>query len=286
MNDWVCGNCKSINRGSANSCYSCGGAREIVAVTESRPLGLRPFGTQPPGSQPIGTRPLGGAGAVGGPSRGAQPLGGTGAVGGPSFSAQPGTGATGSAALMATDAQPGAGAGSDSTPGFAGIGAFAGSGGLVPPTGQSQPRQPASTNDILGGFLAGLVAAVLATGLWYAVVVVSHYQLGIVAIVVGFLIGQGVVLGASRRGSVVLIAISVVLTLLALVLSEYLIVAAFVSEQLAPGETIEVLQPPSFVATVVIDSVKTDPLTLAFWAIALFQAFSIPARQLGRSPTG
>ena len=258
MNDWVCANCKSINRGSANSCYSCGGAREIVAVTESRPLGAQPFGTQP--------------------------LRGTGAVGAQPFGAQPGgTGAIGSEALTASDAQPGGGAAS--SPGFAGVGAFAGAGGLVPPTGQSQPRQPASTNDILGGFLAGLVAAVLATGLWYAVVVVSHYQLGIVAIVVGFLIGQGVVLGASRRGSVVLIAISVVLTLVALVLSDYLIVAAFVSEQLAPGETIEVLQPPSFVATVVIESVKTDPLTLAFWAIALFQAFSIPARQLGRTAT-
>jgi hypothetical protein len=260
VNDWVCGNCKSINRGSANSCYSCGGAREIVAVTESRPLGAPSFGTQPPG--------------------------GTGAIGARSFGAQPGgTAAIGSAALTASDAQPGAGAGAVGTTGFARVGAFAAAGGLVPPSGQSQPRQPASTNDILGGFLAGLVAAVLATGLWYAVVVVSHYQLGIVAIVVGFLIGQGVVLGASRHGSIVLIAISVVLTLLALVLSEYLIVAAFVSEQLAPGESIEVLQPPSFVATVVIESVKTDPLTLAFWAIALFQAFSIPARQLGRTRT-
>jgi hypothetical protein len=240
LNDWVCGNCKSINRGSANSCYSCGGAREIVAVTESRPLGGQPFGAQLGGTPPIG-----------------------------------------SGAVTAADGQ--AGTAASSLPGIAGVGGLAGAGGLLPPMGQGQPHQPASTNDILGGLLAGLVAAIVASGMWYAVVVVSHYQLGIVAIIVGFLVGQAVVLGASRRRAVALVAISVALTLLALVMSEYLIVAAFVGEQLAPGETIEILQPPAFVAEVVIESVKAEPLTLAFWAIALFQAFSIPARQLART---
>jgi hypothetical protein len=242
VNDWVCGNCKSINRASANSCYSCGGAREIVAVNEPRPLGAGQFGVQPLGSTSMG----GGA-------------------------------------LAAAEGQPGAAV--PVAPGISGVGALAGTGAFGAPAGATQPRQPASTRDILGGLLAGLVAAVLATGLWYAVVVVSHYQLGIIAIVVGFLVGQGVVLGAGRRGSVILVAISVVLTLLALVISEYLIVAAFVTDQLGAGETIEVLQPPSFVIEVVVESVKADPLTLAFWAIALFQAFTIPARQLGRTAT-
>lgn len=225
MNDWVCGNCKSINRGSANSCYSCGASREIVAVSESRPLGAQPFGAQPLGAQAIG----------------------------------------------AADGQPGI-LTAVSLPRFA-----------VAGTQGDQPPRPAASNDILRGFLAGIVAAVLATGLWYAVVVVSHYQLGIVAIVVGFLVGQAVVFGSGRRGSVVLVGISVVLTLLALVISEYLIVANFVSQQLAPGETIELMRPPSFVVDVVVESVKAEPLTLAFWAIALFQAFTIPARRLARS---
>jgi hypothetical protein len=237
VNDWVCGNCKSINRGSANSCYSCGASREIVAVSETRPLGA-----PPPGAQ----------------------------------------------TLAAADAQPGF-ASAPSVSGLAG-GApggamLAGAAGSVASgmTSDAQPRLPASPNDILGGLLAGIVAAVLATAMWYAVVVVSHYQLGIVAIVVGFLVGQAVVLGAGRRGSVVLVGTSVVLTLLALVISEYLIIANFVSQQLAPGEMIEVIQPPAFVLEVVIESVKTEPLTLAFWAIALFQAFAIPARHLPRT---
>jgi hypothetical protein len=226
VNDWVCGNCKSINRASANSCYSCGGAREIVAAPELRAIG----GVSSPA--PTLAAAEGGVGVA--------------ALGSP---LDPGTMVGGPAASVA-----------DAT-----------------------PNRPASTSDILGGLLAGLVAAVLATGIWYGVVAVSQYQVGLVAIAVGFIVGYGVVLGANRRGSVVLVAISVVLTLLALVISEYLIVAHFVGQELAAqGMTIELLQPPDFIVSVVKDSVQADPLTLVFWAIAVFQAFAIPSRSLGR----
>jgi hypothetical protein len=227
VNDWVCGNCKSINRASANSCYSCGGAREIVAAFEPRPIG----------------------GVSGPPSTLAAADGGVGvaALGSP---LDPGT-MVGGPAVSVADASP---------------------------------KQPASTSDIISGLLAGIVAAVLATGIWYGVVAVSQYQVGLVAIAVGFVVGYGVVLGANRRGSIVLVAISVVLTLLALVISEYLIVAHFVGQELAAeGLTLEVVQPPDFIIGVVMDSVQADPLTLVFWAIALFQAFAIPSRSLGRS---
>jgi hypothetical protein len=68
-----------------------------------------------------------------------------------------------------------------------------------------------------------------------------------------------------------------------LVISEYLIVGHFVGQELAAeGVTIELIQPPDFIVSVVMDSVQADPLTLAFWAIALFQAFAIPSRSLRR----
>ena len=228
MNDWVCGNCKSINRASANSCYSCGGAREIVGTFEPRPIGgvSGPPSTLAAADGGVGVAALG------------SPLDPAAMVGGP--------------AVNVADASP---------------------------------KQPATTGDIIGGLLAGIVAAVLATGIWYGVVAVTQYQVGLVAIAVGFVVGYGVVLGANRRGSVVLVAISVVLTLLALVISEYLIVAHFVGQELAAeGLTLELIQPPDFIISVVMESVQADPLTLAFWAIALFQAFAIPSRSLGRSP--
>ena len=143
------------------------------------------------------------------------------------------------------------------------------------------PAQPASMSDMLGGLLAGIVAAVLATAIWYGVVAATHFQVGIVAIAVGFVVGQGVVLGARRHTSIALVAISVVLTLLALVVSEYLIVAHFASQEL--GFAVELVQPPDFVVGVVSDSLGADPLTLVFWAIALFQAFVIPWRSLKES---
>jgi len=225
VNDWVCGNCKSINRASANSCYSCGGAREIVAASETRPSGALPG----------------------------------------SVSAFATADGPGNVAAIAAPLDPSGGSAI----------------GLI---GDTPVAPAASNNEILGGLIAGLIAAALATGIWYGVVAVSQYQLGIVAIAVGFIVGQGVVLGANRRGSVVLVAISVVLTLLALAVSEYLIVAHFVGQELAAeGLTLNLIQPPDFIVGVVMDSVQADPLTLVFWAIALFQAFAIPSRAMGRT---
>jgi hypothetical protein len=231
VNDWVCGNCKSINRGSANSCYSCGGAREVVAATPSRPY-------------------------------------------------TPAAAADGAGLATMHLAAPNAGA-------LIGD-AVAGTPALDPPTAPAQPsRGPAGAMHCLGGILAGTIAAVVASAVWYGVVVLTNYQVGIVAIAVGFLVGQAVALGARRRGHVVLIAASVLLTLLALAISEYLIFVRFF-EQAAVAEGVAVtfmelaVQPPDFILEVIVESIRMDPLTLVFWAIALFQAFVIPARLLGR----
>jgi hypothetical protein len=225
VNDWVCGNCKSINRGAASACYSCGGAREIVAASAPVIPMSGQMATMSSGDGGVGVAAL------------ASPL---------------------DAGMMA--------------------------GGAAAAEAQAAaPRQPADAASIIGGFVGGLVAAVLATAVWYGVVANTQYQVGLVAIAVGFIVGYGVVLGANRRGSVILVPISVILTLLALVISEYLIVAHFVGQAMAAeGLTIELLQPPDVVISVVMESLQADPLTLAFWAIALFQAFAIPSRAIGR----
>lgn len=233
MSDWVCGNCKSINRASAGSCYSCGGSRATVAAPDPRTA-------QPGVAQPM-------------------PVGD-----GPGF-----------AAMSAAGAGVGASA------------ALAPAPGMVPGLGETvalpaaPPAQPATMSDVLGGVLAGVVAAVLATAIWYGVVAATHFQVGIVAIAVGFIVGTGVVFGARRHTSIVLVAVSVVLTLLALAASEYLIVAHFASQDL--GFAVELVQPPDFVLGVISDSLGADPLTLVFWAIALFQAFIIPWRSIRES---
>ena len=226
MSDWVCGNCKSINRASAGSCYSCGGSRATVAAPDPR--------LAQPAMQPAT------------------------AGDGPGFAAMPAAGA-------------GAGAGAAAPVMVPGLGETV----ALP---EAPPAQPATMSDVLGGVLAGVVAAILATAIWYGVVAVTHFQVGIVAIAVGFIVGTGVVLGARRHTSIVLVAVSVILTLIALAVSEYLIVAHFVSQEL--GFAVDLVQPPDVFFGVISDSLGADPLTLVFWAIALFQAFIIPWRSI------
>lgn len=247
MSDWVCTNCKSINRGGAATCYSCGGARdEVEATAEAAALRIAAPAVT---AAPAATVPT-------------------------PASAPPLEGSAGFAALRlqgATAAGPGLEAPTATALGDAQV---------APPA-----AGPATTTHVATGILAGVVAAVLASAIWYAVVVLTSYQVGLVAIAVGFLVGQAVVLGAGRRGSPILVAASVVLTLLALGISEYLIVAWFVGQEFAAeGFAIEIIQPIGFVVEVIVESISADPLTLAFWAIALFQAFVIPLRAL-RGPS-
>ncbi len=217
MTEWVCANCKSINRPSARNCYSCGAAVGVVAPTTSE----------------MATSTMPELSTTGGSAMAGMPL------------------------------------------------ALGADGGTMPLIGEAvmpppRPATPAGAMDVVGGLVGGIVAAVLASAVWYGVVAATQFQVGLVAIAVGWLVGQGVVFGAQRRFSIALIPISVVLTLVALATSEYLIVAHFVSQEL--GAPVDVLQSPAFVVEIVIASLQTDPLTLVFWAIALFQAFVIPAR--------
>lgn len=252
MSEWVCGNCKSINRAAAGTCYSCGGDRAVVTVDGPPNLAAEAASSF--------VDPAQAAGSAG-------------------FAALNLQGATAGAATADAAATAGIPATASAGP----IAAPATGGLLGALTGGGPSAGPASSTHLATGLVAGLVAAVVASAIWYAVVVVTGYQVGLVAIAVGFLVGQAVVLGAGRHGSIVLVAGSVVLTLLALAASEYLIVVHFIGlEFAADGLAIEVLQPIDFMIEVVAESVQADPLTLLFWAIALFQAFAIPARLLRR----
>lgn len=140
-----------------------------------------------------------------------------------------------------------------------------------------EPVLPMAAGDLFGGLLGGAVAAVIATGIWYAVVALSGWQIGFIAIGVGWLVAQGTLFGAGGRASIPLVASSAVFTLLALAVGEYLIIYHFVSQELG---SIELLMPIEFMVEVVIASLQADPLTLLFWAIALFAAVSIPFRAM------
>jgi hypothetical protein len=135
--------------------------------------------------------------------------------------------------------------------------------------------------NILVAVLAGLAAAVIGTLVWYGVVVITEYQVGFIAVGVGWLVAMGVVLGSGRKRGRALQAISVAITLAALVVSEYLIVRHFAVELLAEeGITgLPLLLPLGLMIDLVVTSIGENLITLVFWAIAFWAAFSTPARR-------
>jgi hypothetical protein len=161
------------------------------------------------------------------------------------------------------------------------------------------PAEPATMGDLVGGVIGGAIGAVLATAIWYGVVTVTHWQIGFVAVAVGFIVAQGVVFGAGRHPSILLVPVSLAFTFAALVVSEYFIATFLINEGLADlqsalgttefeemGFTYAELQAYFGAMSpleVVRSSLESDPLTLLFWAIAGWEAFVIPMRAATRS---
>jgi hypothetical protein len=134
---------------------------------------------------------------------------------------------------------------------------------------------------VIVALLVGVVAALAASLIWYAVVAITDYKLGIIAVGVGWLIGQAVVFGSGRKRGPALQAISVGITIVAMALSEYLIVRHFVVEALTEeGYTdFALLLPLDVMAEIIMEGIKANPLTLVFWGIAIWASFSVPARR-------
>jgi hypothetical protein len=151
------------------------------------------------------------------------------------------------------------------------------------------PTEPATMGDVAGGVIGGAIGAVLATALWYGVVAITNWQVGIIAVAVGFIVGQGVVFGAGRHPSIALVPISVVFTLVSLVVSEYLIARHFLGIAAAEissefGVSIAEVE-AEFASPIELlrFSLESEPITLLFWAIAGWEAFVIPMRAATRS---
>jgi hypothetical protein len=152
-----------------------------------------------------------------------------------------------------------------------------------------QPVEPATMGDLAGGVIGGAIGAVLATAIWYGVVAITSWQVGIVAIAVGFIVGQGVVLGAGRHPSIALVPISLAFTFTSLVVSEYLIARHFLgiaAAEISAETGVTIAEVEAVFASpfeLLRFSLEAEPITLLFWAIAGWEAFVIPMRAVTRS---
>lgn len=137
------------------------------------------------------------------------------------------------------------------------------------------PSAPVSPKAIAGAIGGGLAGALL----WYAIVAMTDYKLGIVAVGVGWLVGRGALLGNGGRGGKPLAVASLVIALGSMLLGEYLSVNHVVHRVLAerqPGVSLPAFISPGMFASVYGGSV--GPLDLIFYVIGALQAWRHPAR--------
>lgn len=128
----------------------------------------------------------------------------------------------------------------------------------------------------------GLGAALVSAIVWFAVVAVTEYQLGIIAVGIGWLVAQAVMLGSGGKRGGALPWISLGVTVMAMILSEYLIVRHFLVQALAAEEGITGIPPilpPVLMVELVFEGVKNDPLTVVFWIIAIIETVGIPRKR-------
>jgi len=140
---------------------------------------------------------------------------------------------------------------------------------------------PVDESTRLGRFsralIFGTVAATLCAALWYAVMTITGYELGLIALIVGLVVGVAVRLGSKERGGWVYQGMAVALTYLAIV-STYVPVLVealgegIVEEGAAPGEVDAAeeaggVPPPTAVADPVTPD--TEPPRALLYAVAI-----------------
>jgi hypothetical protein len=131
---------------------------------------------------------------------------------------------------------------------------------------------------LLGGVLAGLAAALAGAGLWAAITVVTGYQIGWMAVGVGFLVGIAVRLVGKGIDKTFGVA-GALLALLGCLLGNVLTVVHFVAqaEELGYLETLTRLRlsaiPELLIATF-------SPIDLLFYGIAIYEGYKLSFRRI------
>ena len=117
----------------------------------------------------------------------------------------------------------------------------------------------------------GLLASVVSASLWATITVVTGYQIGYMAIAVGFLVGYTVKF-AGRGNQLTFGIIGAVLSLLGCILGNYFSMVGFTSQELGTGffSTLLRIQPG-----LIFDVMKNNFafMDLLFYGIAVYEGF-------------
>lgn len=126
----------------------------------------------------------------------------------------------------------------------------------------------------VGGVLGGALGAVA----WWAFTVLTKIAFGLVAVVIGFAVGRGVVLLSGGKRSVGLQGLSVAISAIAFGYASYLVNRTFILRAMSEqGEAVSLPLAPDPGLLFRVVSLDFGIMDAVFLAIVLYQAWKIPA---------
>jgi hypothetical protein len=144
--------------------------------------------------------------------------------------------------------------------------------------GSTSTQSGAAQSGLLRSTAAGLVAALVGAIIWMVIVMVSGYEVGIVAVGIGFMVGQAMALtaGTSTR----LPPIGAVLALFGCVFGQFLTDAHFLAEAVGVSFVRAFREMVTDLGGLGWDvfSAGFSPIHLLFWAIAGYEGYVLTAR--------
>ena len=126
--------------------------------------------------------------------------------------------------------------------------------------------------------LGAVLGGALGVGFWWGFTVVTKFALGLVAVAIGWLVGQGAVRFAGDKRSTGLQVLAVAVSLVSFAVASYLVKMTFINEELArTGDPLRVtFPPPTLAAFVAVVSLGFRAMDLVFLGITVWQAWVIP----------
>ena len=138
-----------------------------------------------------------------------------------------------------------------------------------------------SDQNLLGGIIAGLLAAVIGAGVWAFVTVLTGYQIGWMAVGVGFLVGIAVRFAGKGIDRSFGIA-GALLALFGCLLGNFLTICYFISssEKIGLFEVIARLNPQ---LAFHLMKATFNPMDLLFYAIAVYEGYRLSSRRISEA---
>jgi hypothetical protein len=131
---------------------------------------------------------------------------------------------------------------------------------------------------MVGGLLAGAVAALVGAGVWALVTVLTGYQIGFMAIGVGFLVGLAVQFFGKGINKIFGV-MGAALALIGCLLGNYFTIVHFVGEAEGLGffDTLTKINPAAIPELMAI---TFSPMDLVFYGIAVYEGFKLSFRKI------